>query len=111
MLDPFIESRWQELIAHLRTCAETAASDPQEKRKFVEQCESFSQRETPSGYRELLGATADAARLAKSWQSPRATELTHEDEAVFSHEDKLVDEASEESFPASDPPPFSRAHA
>ena len=78
-------------------------SDPQEKRKFVEQCESFSNNETPAGYRELLAATAEAARLAIAWQAPRAAEIDHESE--------LVDEASEESFPASDPPPFSRAHA
>lgn len=103
MFDPFIQSEWQQLCAHLGKCAKEIAQDGNERALFVREAEEFADQASPERYRDLLERTADASRLAVTWQSARATD--------FAHNDALIDEASEESFPASDPPTFSHAHA
>jgi hypothetical protein len=103
MFDSFIQSEWQQLCAHLGKCAEEIAQDCSEKTNFVREAEGFSDQVSPERYRDLLERTADASRLAVTWQCTR--------DANFAHDDALIDEASIESFPASDPPTFSHAHA
>ncbi|MCC7339301.1 MAG: hypothetical protein IT422_29765 [Pirellulaceae bacterium] len=103
MLDPFVQSEWQQLCAHLGKCAEGVARDSDEKADVVQEAKKFADQPAPERYGELLERTADAARLAIRWQSTR--------EADSAHNEALIDEAGNESFPASDPPTFSHAHA
>lgn len=103
MFDPFVQSEWQQLCAHLGKCADGIARNAQEKADFVRESEKFADQPAPERYRDLLERTAEASRLAVKWQSTR--------DADFAHDDAMIDEASEESFPAGDPPTFSHAHA
>lgn len=97
MRDPFIEQQWAELCDHVRKCANQIAQNESERSDYEQQADEFASTEPPTRYHELLEKTAEASRLAVHWQ-------TEEQEAS-------IDEAGNESFPASDPPSFSHAHA
>ncbi|WP_146599365.1 hypothetical protein [Novipirellula aureliae] len=103
MFDPFVQSEWQQLCAHLGKCAEGIARNSDEKADFVQETEKFSDQPAPERYRDLLVRTAEAARLAIRWQGTRDID--------FAHDEAVIDEAGSESFPAGDPPTFSHAHA
>ncbi|MEO9596084.1 hypothetical protein [Rhodopirellula bahusiensis] len=101
MNDPFIQSEWQALCEHVHLCASGIANDASEQTEFQSQADEFSAHTPPTRYTELLAETAAAARLAVQWQ----------DQTIHDADDHRIDEASEESFPASDPPEFNRTHA
>ncbi|QDT12725.1 hypothetical protein [Planctomycetes bacterium K23_9] len=103
MFDPFVQAEWQELCERLNKCAKGIARDSDKQADFVQKTEKFADQPAPERYPELLERTAEAARLAVEWQGTR--------NAAFAHDDALVDEAGDESFPARDPPTFSHAHA
>ena len=103
MKDPYLESEWTELCDHLRRCAVTISRNADQKSKFLRQAEEFATQAAPDHYHVLLERTAAASKLAVGWQKARA--------AGFAHDEEMIDEASDESFPASDPPTYSHAHA
>tara|TARA_R110002049_G_scaffold285698_4_gene467108 strand:+ start:283395 stop:283706 length:312 start_codon:yes stop_codon:yes gene_type:complete len=103
MNDPFVQSEWGLLCDRLRQCAKGIARDEDEFEKFQEQQRAFAEQDAPQRYRDLLNLTAAAARLAVSWQETRHADIVHEEE--------MIDETLDESFPASDPPSFTHAHA
>tara|TARA_R110002073_G_scaffold115759_2_gene253847 strand:+ start:3759 stop:4160 length:402 start_codon:yes stop_codon:yes gene_type:complete len=132
MNDPFVKSQWQILCEDLRRCARAIAVSEEDAEEFARQSETFANQEPPDRYPGLLRKTAEAAELAVQWQQQRGeetptdagtlpaqagTEQSHAKavqthaEAVHAHEEEMIDEASDESFPASDPPSFSHAHA
>ncbi len=125
MNDPFVKSQWQILCEDLRRCARAIAVSEEDAEKFARQAETFANQDPPDRYPGLLRRTAEAAEIAVQWQQQRgdevptdagtlpthaAAEPTHA-AAVHAHEEEMIDEASDESFPASDPPSFSHAHA
>ncbi len=84
-------------------CAEAIARGADQKADFLRQFKEFADQAAPERYPDLLKKTAAASKLSVSWQGVR--------DADISHEEEMIDEASQESFPASDPPSFSHAHA
>jgi hypothetical protein len=99
----FVETQWALLCDHLRGCAESIARDTQKKSVFLGQVQQFASQDTPDSYQALLVRTAAASHLAVAWQGER--------ESNTAHVENMIDESEEESFPASDPPSSSRAHA
>lgn len=103
MIDGFVETQWQLLCERLRTCAEAASHDAHEREEYVSQSQRFVSQEVPDCYQALLERTAQASQLAVAWR--------REHEANFARLEKMIDESEEASFPASDPPSSSHAHA
>jgi hypothetical protein len=101
MNDLFIQSEWQSLCEHVHHCADSIAINEPARSTFQSEANEFASQTPPGRYTELLAKTADASRLAVRWQNASRHDA----------DEQIVDEASEESFPASDPPEFTRAHA
>ena len=97
MNDPFVQSEWERLCDHLRTCASAIADGPNQRDRFTREASEFAEQQPPSRYQQLLDLTAAASHLAVKWQN--------------AHREELIDETLDESFPASDPPSFSHSHA
>jgi hypothetical protein len=101
MNDPFVQSEWQSLCERVQRCAHSLANDKAEEKIFESQAHAFASADPPHRYSELLTKVAEAAHLAVKWQS----------DAQHDFENDLIDEAGDESFPASDPPAFTAGHA
>ncbi len=99
MKDSFVESQWQELCDHLESVADHLGVPKAE-------CASFRSQEPPARYPDLLDRVRQAAQLADTWRGGSSGDP---DDPL--HDQERIDEAGRESFPASDPPTFSHAHA
>ncbi|WP_419187576.1 hypothetical protein [Stieleria bergensis] len=95
MKDPFIDSQWRELCDHLSRVAEHLGGP-------LREADAFRLQDPPDRFSHLLDRVREATTLANKW---RETQTSHR------HDDDLIDEAGQESFPASDPPTFSHSHA
>ncbi|MCM2369852.1 hypothetical protein [Aporhodopirellula aestuarii] len=102
MKDVFVQSQWDELCDHLNQVAGYFGSKANRTSQFSDESKAFRQSDPPVRYQDLLERTREAAALAARWRS---------EIALHDHDEEMIDEASEESFPASDPPAFSHSHA
>ncbi|MFG0255187.1 MAG: hypothetical protein ACF787_08820 [Rhodopirellula sp. JB053] len=102
MKDPFVQSQWQELCEHLKQVAQHLGERAGSTSQYADEAAQFCASEPPDRYSHLLDRVREAAHLAIRWQDQTSEHR---------HDEDLVDEAGEESFPASDPPVFSHSHA
>ncbi|KAA5547074.1 hypothetical protein FYK55_01250 [Roseiconus nitratireducens] len=102
MNDPFLEAQWNELVEKVRQTA--SMDDGGDQAGRLRDAEEFAQLPVPERYDAYLERVRESAALANRWRESRV-------EHDASHDDALVDEVGDESFPASDPPPFSHSHA
>lgn len=102
MKDLFVESEWLGLCNRVLSCANKLGVGSHSELLMLQQAKEFVDQEAPQRYKDLLACTAAAARLAVAWQELRQQSA---------HEEEMIDEAVDESFPASDPPSFSHSHA
>jgi hypothetical protein len=73
----------------------------------VNAADEFCTGQQPQRYRELLERVRDAAQSAISWQAESRTEIVKH----HVHDETMIDECGDESFPLSDPPEWNSAHA
>ncbi|GIX00329.1 MAG: hypothetical protein KatS3mg111_3661 [Pirellulaceae bacterium] len=99
MFDPWVDREWKDLCRRLEVCAEHLGAKANCVDSCLQAAHDFAAQDPPSRYPELLDAVRAAADLAKSWQ--RVAEKGEEPAA------DVVEEALEETFPASDAPSWS----
>ena len=102
MKDVFVEQDWESLCERLIGCAKHVGDAIGRREEFLRRATEFNSQPRPQKYADLLQRVSAAAELAKLWQALRAE---------HQHSDEIIDEAADESFPASDPPSSSAAHA
>jgi hypothetical protein len=107
MNDPFVAREWAELCDGVRKCADLAGKLCGDDQHFVNAADGFCTGQRPQRYGELLERVRDAAQLAISWQDESRTEIVNH----HVHDEAMIDECGDESFPASDPPEWNSAHA
>ncbi len=104
-----IEAEWRQLCAQIGRRARRAPQDEQNTLvpdqhadERVNEAREFVGQAAPSSYGELVSRIGSAEELLRKWQDQQV-------EAV--QQEQLIDEAADDSFPASDPPPWGGAHA
>ncbi|MEZ6086827.1 MAG: hypothetical protein R3C05_02095 [Pirellulaceae bacterium] len=96
MNENFINSQWNELRERVRTSAQRLGERAQQPDAFENQAEKFCEQPAPDSYGGFLERVNEAAQLAAIWRD-------HSPSRQSTHQNP-IDEALDETFPASDPP-------
>jgi len=74
MRNEWVEREWEDLCQRVRKSAEALGEDsPGRGDQFVRQAEDFVKQDVPGQYSEFLTRVKEAAEMAKSWSSSRAS--------------------------------------
>jgi len=112
MQNPWIRAEWNDLFRRLQRRAQLCG------RQDDPALHEFCEQPQPSSYLEFLAVVQHAAKLASSWPAINRVDTEMADAAdqfccsadtqyskeLSSPDYDTVDEAGDESFPASDPP-------
>ena len=96
MNDNFIDSQWNELCQRVQTSALRLGERANQPDAFENQAEKFCKQPAPENYGSYLERVSEAAQLASIWRDHAPSQT--------SSAQNSIDEALNESFPASDPP-------
>ncbi|QDV70090.1 hypothetical protein Poly24_38090 [Rosistilla carotiformis] len=96
MNDVFLTREWNDLCHRVTRTASRLGRRFDRSDHFGQEAHDFCALAPPESYPELLVRVREATELAKAWQAPLPS--------CGRLSENSIDEALDESFPASDPP-------
>lgn len=97
-----IESEWRQLCLQVGRRAGRASEDDLHADERLVEANQFTCQSPPESYGDLVSRISAAEELLQKWD---------DQQQVDAQQEEVIDETVDESFPASDPPPWGGAHA